>query len=223
MAEASEKKIKSMIFQTIARIVVYGLLMMLLSQLMFWDAGQQGQQIKFLEDTFTEWTQQLILLTMAGIFAHNAYHHKEFRSLSILLAGISLTGLVREFNNFFNDQVFDGAWQTLASLVIITTIFLVWKHRNKFWLDFQQFQNTLSFGFLLSGFLTTFIFSRLFGRTRFWETLMEDRYFRSVKNAAEEGVELLGYGLLLAASVEFLILVRSARDSEPYGTDDHTS
>lgn len=214
MAEASEKKIKSMIFQTIARIVVYGLLMMLLSQLMFWDAGQQGQQIKFLEDTFTEWTQQLILLTMAGIFAHSAYHHKEFRCLSILLAGISLAGLVREFNNFFNTQVFDGAWQALASLVIITTIFLVWKHRNMFWLDFQQFQNTLSFGFLLSGFLTTFIFSRLFGRARFWETLMEDRYFRSVKNAAEEGVELLGYGLLLAASVEFLILVRSARDSE---------
>jgi hypothetical protein len=205
---------KLLIINVLIRIVVYGLLMVLLNQLMFWDADQQGVDMKFMEATFTEWSQQIILLVMAAIFAHCAYHYRDMRCLSIVLTGISLTGLVREYNNFFNEQVFDGAWQSLALLVIVTTGVLVWKFRDSFWQELDHYFGSLSSGFLLAGFLTTFIFSRLFGRTVFWETLMEDRYFRSVKNAAEESVELLGYGLLLIAAVEYFFLARP-RDLRP--------
>ena len=205
----SEKK--AIIFKILSRIVVYGLLMGLLYQLMFLDAGQKGQEMKFMESTFTEWTQQVILLMMAAIFAHCAYHFSHMRCLSIILAGIAATGLVREYNNFFNDRVFDGAWQLLALMTIIVTGILGWKHRKDFWQELGKYYNSLSFGLLLAGFLTTFIFSRLFGKTVFWETLMEERYFRSVKNAAEECVELLGYGLLLAATAEFYLFVRSTK------------
>jgi hypothetical protein len=68
-------------------------------------------------------------------------------------------------------------------------------------------------GLLLAGFLITFIFSRLFGKTSFWQTLMGERYFRSVKNAAEECIELLGYGLLLAAAAEFYLLAKPKKIS----------
>ena len=198
--------------QVLTRIVIYGLFMVLLNQLMFWDAGQQGVEMKFMEATFTEWSQQIILLVMAAIFAHCAYHYTDLRCLSMVMTGISLTGLVREYNNFFNEQVFDGAWQSLALLVILATGILVWKYRGSFWQDLSHYMGSLSFGLLLAGFLTTLIFSRLFGRTVFWETLMEDRYFRSVKNAAEESVELLGYGLLLIAAVEYFFLASPKRD-----------
>ena len=207
MAEGLSKK--SLMLGNLSRIILYGSLMVLLNQLMVLDAGQQGQEIKFLESTYTEWSQQLILLLMTAIFAHCAYHFQKFRCLSIMLAGISAAGLVREYNNFFNEQVFDGAWQSLALLVVILTTVLIWRNREQFWEDIQNFQGTASFGFLLSGFLTTFIFSRLFGRTTFWELVMEEQYSRSVKNAAEESIELLGYGLLLVAAVEFYILARS--------------
>jgi len=193
--------------------VVYGLLMVLLNQLMFLDAGQQDQEMKFMESTYTEWTQQVILLMITAIFAYCAYHFSQKRSLSIILAGISAAGLVREYNNFFNDRVFDGAWQLLAVMVIGLTAILVRKHGKNFWSELGNYYNSLSFGLLLAGFLTTFIFSRLFGKTVFWETLMEERYFRSVKNAAEECVELLGYGLLLAAAAEYYFLLSvSLRD-----------
>ncbi len=197
----------SVIKQVLSRIVIYGLFMLLLSQLMFWDAAQPGKEMKFMEATFTEWTQQLILLVMVAIFAHCAYHYSRWRCLSIALAGISMVGLVREYNNFFNEQVFDGAWQSLALLMITVTAILIWKYRHRFWQDLDGYFGSLSSGFMLAGFLTTFIFSRLFGRTVFWEAVMEERYFRSVKNAAEECVELLGYGLLLIAAVEYLFLV----------------
>lgn len=200
---------KSIILQILARIVIYGLLMVLLNQLMFRDAAPQGLEMKFAEATFTEWTQQVILLLMTLIFAHCAYHFINMRCLSVLLSGFSLTGLVREYNNFFNEQVFDGAWQLLALLALGATGVLAWRHRANFWQHLENYYRSLSFGLLLAGFLTTFIFSRLFGRTVFWEALMEERYFRSVKNAAEESVELLGYGLLLVAAVEYFILNKS--------------
>ncbi len=204
-----DKNRKFIVLQILTRIAVYGLWMIFLTQLLFWDANQPGMEIKFLESTFTEWTQQLILLLMAGIFAHCAYHYVEFRCLSILLAGISSAGLVREFNNFFKVNVFDGAWQMVAFTVVCITAYFIWNHRAGFWSAVNQYRNSFSFGILLSGFLTTFVFSRIYGRTEFWEAVMEDRYFRSVKNASEESIELLGYGLMLIASIEFFIWVRS--------------
>ena len=58
---------------------------------------------------------------------------------------------------------------------------------------------------MMAGFITTFVFSRLFGRSIFWQAVMEEQYFRSVKNAAEEGTELLGYGLMLIGAIEYFI------------------
>lgn len=205
------REIKTIVLKIFSRIILYGLLMVLLYLLISLDAGQQGREMKFMEATFTEWTQQIILLLMTAIFAHCAYHFKQMRCLSLILAGISATGLVREYNNFFNEQVFDGAWQLLALMVLVATGILAWRNRKNFGIELNRFYDSMSMGLLLAGFLTTFIFSRLFGKTSFWETLMEERYFRSVKNAAEECIELLGYGLLLAAAVEFYLLVRAKK------------
>jgi len=37
---------------------------------------------------------------------------------------------------------------------------------------------------------------------------MEEGYIRSVKNAAEEGLELLGYLLIFMSAIEFFITIR---------------
>lgn len=191
--------------------------MLLLAQLMMLDASRTGQELKFMESTYTEWAQQIILLSMTAIFGHCAYHFKDLRGVSLLLGGVSLAGLVREYNNFFNEQVFDGAWQTLVLLVVVLTGFLLKKYGKSFWLGVEKFYQSLSFGFLLAGFLTTFVFSRLFGKTRFWEAVMEEKYFRSVKNAAEECTELLGYSLLFIAALEYFFLTRSINQKKKPG------
>ncbi len=195
------------------RILMYGLWLVLLTQLLMWDARAVGEEVKFMEDTYTEWTQQTCLLLMSIIFATGAFRYGNYRALSILLLGCSLIGLVREFNNYFNNRVFDGAWQLLAGLVLVAILALFWKHREAFRAQLLQFISSLSFGLLLAGFLTTFVFSRLYGRTTFWETVMEERYFRSVKNAGEEGAELLGYGLLLMAAVEFYLFLQQKKSA----------
>ena len=169
-----------------------------------WDA-RSTEVMKFSENTFTEWAQQLCLLIMALLFGATAWRRPSIKALSIILMGISLVGLVREYNNFFNDKVFDGAWQLTALIVLLVVVFLFYPHRKSLVSNLRDYQGSLSQGFLLAGFLTTFIYSRLFGRTIFWEALMEDNYLQSAKNAAEEGVELLGYSLLLMAAIEYFI------------------
>ncbi|CAH0492334.1 unnamed protein product [Peronospora farinosa] len=63
---------------------------------------------------------------------------------------------------------------------------------------------------MASGFLVVLVFSRLFGIHALWQHLMLGDYNRVVKNMAEEGTELLGYGLCWLASVRYLWQTRPA-------------
>lgn len=63
---------------------------------------------------------------------------------------------------------------------------------------------------MASGFLVVLVFSRLFGIHALWQHLMLGDYNRVVKNMAEEGTELLGYGLCWLASVRYLWQTRLA-------------
>ncbi len=190
------------------RILAYGLLMLILAQIQLLDAASTAD-LKFSENTYTEWAQQLILLIICGTCILSAFRYPDWRSLTILAATMAAMGLVREYNNFFNQQVFDGAWQLSALVVLLIGGWLFFPYRKEFLSNLNRYHPSLSEGFMIAGFLTTFIFSRLFGRTLLWTTIMEDQYFRSVKNAAEESVELLGYCLLLIGAAEFVIMLRT--------------
>ena len=72
--------------------------------------------------------------------------------------------------------------------------------------------DTLAFGVLLAGF-ATLVFSRFFGRGTFWRAVMEERYWRPIKNAAEEGVELFALGIIFAGGVELLLRERRRREA----------
>ncbi|CAN0573307.1 unnamed protein product, partial [Ectocarpus sp. 12 AP-2014] len=66
--------------------------------------------------------------------------------------------------------------------------------------------NTFAFGLFTAGVLTTYIFSRLYGRQDFWRAVLEEHYISTFKSVAEEVVELLGYSLILFATLELLLL-----------------
>ena len=68
--------------------------------------------------------------------------------------------------------------------------------------------NTFAFGLFTAGVLTTYIFSRLYGRQAFWQAILEESYSGTFKSVAEEVVELLGYSLILIATVELLLMTR---------------
>ena len=92
---------------------------------------------------------------------------------------------------------------------------IVIKNFSVFLQQLASYLATASFGLFLMGMLTTYVFSRLFGRTEFWEAVMEEKYFRSVKNTAEECLELYGYMVLLIGVIELLILAKRTPRARP--------
>ena len=86
--------------------------------------------------------------------------------------------------------------------------------RKSLFESFYALLNHRAISWLVIGFLVTFVFSRLFGRTVFWEHLLESDYNRWAKNAAEEGIELLGYALMFIGGVEMLVETRRVEGGE---------
>ena len=74
--------------------------------------------------------------------------------------------------------------------------------------EFEGYVESFSFGLFAAGFLGTFAFSRLYGRSEMWEALLAERYVRVFKDAAEEVTELFGYTLLMFAMVELVLWIR---------------
>jgi len=68
----------------------------------------------------------------------------------------------------------------------------------------MDFMSEPSFGVFMSGLLVLIIFSRLFGYGPFWKEILDLGQYRMVKTIVEEGVELMGYFLLLISSIEYL-------------------
>jgi hypothetical protein len=101
-----------------------------------------------------------------------------------------------------------NTWKVLVALIIIPTLVWVIKQRRRFLEEFAHYSNTFAFGLFTAGVLTTYIFSRLYGRQDFWRTVLQESYTRDFKNVAEEVVELLGYSLILIATLELLLLAR---------------
>jgi hypothetical protein len=106
---------------------------------------------------------------------------------------------IREFNN----QI--PWWFYLEIPLLLILAYLLSRFRKSLFNAIYELVNRRAISWLVIGFLVTFVFSRLFGRTPFWEQLLEADYNRWAKNAAEEGIELLGYALMFIGGIEILV------------------
>lgn len=161
----------------------------------------------FKEGCATELAQEALLaLTIIG-FLIAAFTYKTFRYVGIFASLFFLTHLIRERDATL-DAVFDGLWQLLAFPVAGIAVFILVKNWKKAMDEFKLLYNDYSFGVLLIGVLILHVFSRLFGKGKNWEALMGEDYERVVKDAAEESIELLAYGIILIGTFEIVLLSR---------------
>jgi hypothetical protein len=106
---------------------------------------------------------------------------------------------IREFN-FLVDH-----WIYPVLLVFAIVIWLVVHDFKKIKAATNRFFSVPASSWFISGFLVTYIFSRLFGRSSFWRLLYHNESYRLAKAATEEGLELLGNTIMLIGAIEFLI------------------
>lgn len=191
-------KIYSPLFIVI-RIIVYSLLLFGMAQGIFYDAGHPLGDSYFGEITFTEITQEVLLIILAVFFMVLGFRWKEIKVVSILLSLFYLMSFIREFN-FLIDK-----WIYPVAIVVIVLIWYLVKNLKQLRNSTIAFFSVPASSWFLSGFLITYLFSRLMGRSKFWHLMYEGENYRLAKAATEEGIELLGNTLMLIAAIEFLL------------------
>jgi hypothetical protein len=191
-------KIYSPLFIAI-RVIVYSLVIFGVAEAIFFDAAHPMEDGYFGEITFTEIGQEVILFVLFGFYLWLGFKWRKIQPVSNLVSLFFLMSFIREFNFLVDKWIFP---------VLVVFAFFVWL----FIRDFKKIKDsTIQFfsvpasGWFLPGLLITYIFSRLFGRSKFWQLLYHDDSYRLAKAATEEGLELLGNAIMLIGAVEFLL------------------
>jgi len=161
------------------------------------------------ETSFTETTQEIMLAVIAALFFIAAQRRPAQRGALTLVAGFYSCMLIRELDFVF-DAIQHGSWIWFALAVTAGCLAVALRTPKKTLHALARLLQHRSWPVMASGFLVVLVFSRLFGIHALWQHLMLGDYNRVVKNMAEEGTELLGYGLCWLASVRYLWQTRLA-------------
>jgi len=213
MQPGIEESNKTVFFKEAGRFFIYSVVVFLTAELMKWNASIDEAEMKFSEFSYVEYTQSFLLF-LSSLICIGFYLSKNttvFRYIFLLIFGLSTAALIREQDIYFEEAFGHGTWPYPVLLVLGFVAFKVYKGRIEVWEQLIGYMSTKSYAFMTFGIITVFIFSRLYGRTVFWEIVMEEKYFRSVKNVSEECIELFGYLFFFFAVIELAIFVRKNR------------
>ena len=193
----------------LGRGLLYFLLVVVVCQLISLEGYSQLTESIYSEASLTEKLQIVFSGICCLLFLMTARMSQKLRPVAVMLAALTAMMLIRESDAFLDKNAFDGAWQTLVVFVMIATAIYLKKQPDPIKPSVEAFSHLPSAGMLMSGFLVTFVFSRLFGRQSFWQAVMGEGYLRVVKNIVEEGTELVGYSLILITAVELVWYAKS--------------
>lgn len=191
-------KIYSPLFIAI-RVIVYSLVMFGVAEGIFFDAAHPMEEGYFGEISFMEIGQELILFVLFGFYLILGFKWKQIQPVSNMLSLFFLMSFIREFNFLIDKWIFP------VLIVFAVIVWLIIRDFKKIKDATVRFFSVPASSWFLSGFLITYIFSRLFGRSKFWKLLYHDESYRLAKAATEEGLELLGNTIMLIGAIEFLI------------------
>lgn len=188
------------------RIIFYATATVLLAEFIKWDGSLSSIDNKFSEDSLTEILQTVFLFTSSIILLKLYATSNSYKYTAILLFGLTGASLIREQDVYFENYIAQSSWQIPAYAILGFAIYRVIRNRSIFLREMKSYMSSFSFGLFSMGLITTYIFSRLFGRKVFWYAVMEQHYMRAVKNAAEECLELYGYLFILISIIELTFL-----------------
>ncbi|MGO3739428.1 MAG: hypothetical protein ACTJGG_08170 [Marinomonas foliarum] len=178
------------------------------AQLISLEGYQFQTAAEYSERTLTEHMQDFMSFFSCILFLYAARLDKKLNIAATLLGALSAMMFVRESDSLLDSYVFDGAWQTIVSVIFVCVVIYLWGRFSSIYASLKEYSQQPSFGTFLAGFVTIMAFSRLMGRGSFWQAVMGDSYMRLVKNIVEEGIETLGYTLILISAIELVLACR---------------
>lgn len=151
----------------------------------------------------TEISQEVLLLASALLWFYLAWRKPEHRGFHLMTGALLICMFIRELDAFF-DLIWHGFWKVPVAGVLLMATAQAWSYRQSFPSTTLHILSRLPFAYLLTGGLVVVLFSRLFGTGSFWSVVLDVSFESSntslVKNTVQEGLELLGYQLILHGS-----------------------
>jgi len=193
------------IFLLIIRTAVYSLMMLGILEVMRIDS----QSLDFNESSITEILQQTFLVIGFVVSFWLAKKKKFLNWFFISLGTLLLVIFIREYNNFLDNYVFKGLWETLVYSILGIYLFFLVKNFKPFIDQLNAVANHYSIGVFLVGFIIVMVFSRIYGLDEIWVNILGDNFIRPIKRISEEGTELLGYSLMLLGVFEMTTIKKS--------------
>lgn len=148
------------------------------------------------ENSLVEYLQESYLFIAGSLFTAVAVMRSEQRGFAFLASALFYTMLIRELDGLL-DQINHGFWKYPAWLLATSAIGYASLNKKTLIEPLTKYVNHESYGLMLAGILILLVFSRIYGMGDVWQGIMKEGYMRSVKNLAEEGVELLAYSLIV--------------------------
>lgn len=168
---------------------------------------------EFNEDGYVESFQLVFLGLSIGLLFFSSYKFSIFKIYTSILGLFLATHFIRENDAFFDEYLMEHAWKIFAYSFVAIAVYVLIKNWNIFLNQVYQIKEHLSFGVFISGLTILHVFSRLYGKKDNWINLFEKidapaEQYRSIKDASEESIELLGYAIIFISIVELIIYAK---------------
>ncbi|NLO79248.1 MAG: hypothetical protein GX093_02880 [Xanthomonadaceae bacterium] len=206
------------ILKAFGNFIFLSLFLLISPALVYLDSVVLGYGIR--EHSFTEYAQEIFLFVAAIAFFLLACRNKDFRGFAILVGGFFGAMLIREFDALF-DRVWHGFWVYPAVAWSLGMVLLAARYRQSLLPAMASATRSHAFVFVMIGLATVLAYSRVFGTGSLWRAVIaEPDIARAVKDTVQEGLELMGYLLIVYGSIRFVgARLRSAQAPRIFAID----
>ena len=156
------------------------------------------------ENSMTEFLQSLCLIFVVICFMTTMKKHDKSKGLWITLVTLFLLMLIREQDHYL-DSVYHGFWKIPASIVFFVGLAAIVCNKSTIIPPLLHHYQNHRFTYIFIGLFLLVIFSRVFGSGLIWRELMGSDYSIIYKSVIQEGLELLGYCLILIGSFKMCL------------------
>ncbi len=191
----------------LARLFLYFVLILgfILCQ---WQLAKVYHGDLFLEYGVVENIQLGILIFCGLFFALQAKLNKAHRALTLFLASLCVFGAIRELDSFFEQTLPFVDWKFGYIFPVLAIAYCI-KHRQQALNSFFLFTRSSAFDLMFLAVLIGLPIAQAYGHKAFIEDVLgTDIKAMPIRRLIEEGLESVGYFILLLSSFEYFYVFR---------------
>lgn len=151
------------------------------------------------ESSLIELSQAVIIFISSILALYQSKGNYKYKKVIFLLGLLFLVMFIREMDYPIEMFFPHGSWKYPVWLIIFVGLVFFWRSFDEVVSQFQSFSQEKEYSVLIIGLLIVLVFSRFAGIKEFWSVTLDIEDSRNIKTLVEEGLELLGYSLIMTS------------------------